>query len=113
MLSMRLRFPELLESKGVTPYALARDSQGRISLSTVYRLKKARGRIETFAADMLEAMCDVLGVTPGELFERDDNGATVVVRGRARQRNAPASTSSAARQRPAAHSAERAQRKSA
>jgi len=72
---MRLRIPELLTERDKTPYAVARDSGGRISLSTIYRLKDRRGRLETFAADMLEALCDVLKVSPGDLFERDDNGA--------------------------------------
>jgi DNA-binding Xre family transcriptional regulator len=72
---MRLRIPELLAERGLTPYAVARDSGGRISLSTIYRLKDRRGQLDTFAADMLEALCDVLGVKPGDLFERDENGA--------------------------------------
>lgn len=72
---MRIRIPELLEQRGVSAYAVARDSRGRISLSTIYRLRERRGQLETFAADMLEALCDVLGVTPCELLERDENGA--------------------------------------
>jgi DNA-binding Xre family transcriptional regulator len=72
---MRIRFPELLKERGLTAYAVARDSGGRISLSTIYRLKERDGRLDTFAADMLEALCDVFDVTPGDLLERDDNGA--------------------------------------
>lgn len=77
---MRLRIPELLTERGLTPYAVARDSEGRISLSTIYRLKDRRGQLDTFAADMLEALCDVLRVKPGDLFERDENGAVAPAR---------------------------------
>ncbi len=55
----------------MTAYALAKQSDGRISLSTSYRLCRMNGRLESFEAAALEALCDVLGVTPGELFERD------------------------------------------
>ena len=72
---MRIRINELLEARGLTAYAVARASGDRISLSTIYRLKERDGRLDTFAADMLEALCDVFDVTPGELLERDDNGA--------------------------------------
>jgi DNA-binding Xre family transcriptional regulator len=68
---MRLRIPELLAARGMTPYALAKASGGRISMSTAYRLKDSRGRLETYAAEMLEALCDVFDVTPGELLERE------------------------------------------
>lgn len=72
-MDMRLRIPELLEAKGVSPYRLSRESGGRISMSTVYRLKRERGKLDTYRGAILEALCDVLGVTPGELFERDGN----------------------------------------
>lgn len=68
---LRLRLPELLEDRGMTPYALARASNGRISMSTAYRLTRLRGRVETFDRDVLDALCDVFGVEPGELLERD------------------------------------------
>lgn len=72
---MRLRFPELLDARGLTPYALAKASEGRISESTAYRLTRMRGRVANFDAQMLEALCDVLGVEPGELLERDQAAA--------------------------------------
>jgi transcriptional regulator with XRE-family HTH domain len=68
---MRLRIPELLTAHGVTPYALAKRSGGRVSLSTVYRLVERRGHLQTYSSDLLDTLCDVLGVDPGELFERD------------------------------------------
>jgi DNA-binding Xre family transcriptional regulator len=70
-MEMRVRIPELLDEKGTNAYRVARDSGERISLSTIYRLKKSRGHLETFSSDLLEALCDVLRVTPGELLERD------------------------------------------
>jgi DNA-binding Xre family transcriptional regulator len=70
-MDMRLRIPELLEAKGVSPYRLSRESGGRISMSTVYRLKRERGHLDTYRRVMLDALCDVLGVPPGDLWERD------------------------------------------
>jgi DNA-binding Xre family transcriptional regulator len=66
---MRLRLPELLTERGLTAYRLASDSGGRISLSTAYRAVRLKGRMANFDADMLAAMCDVLELGPGELFE--------------------------------------------
>ncbi len=40
-------------------------------MSTAYRLVKLNGRVQNFDAGMLEALCDVLSVEPGELLERD------------------------------------------
>ncbi len=45
---LRLRLPELLEEREMTPYALAKASRGRISMSTAYRLARLKGRVETF-----------------------------------------------------------------
>jgi len=70
-MEMRLRIPELLSEKETNAYRVARDSGGRISYSTIYRLKKARGRLEAYTNDVLDALCDVLGVEPGDLWERD------------------------------------------
>ncbi len=55
----------------MTPYRLAKDSGGRISLSTAYRLCRLNGRLESFEAAALDALCDVLQVSPGDLFERE------------------------------------------
>jgi DNA-binding Xre family transcriptional regulator len=73
---MRLRFNELLEAAGITPYHLHKQSDGRISLSTAYRLARQNGHVALFDAQVLEALCDVLGVEPGDLFERDKPKAT-------------------------------------
>ena len=70
-MDMRLRFPELFAETGVNPYRLAMDSDKRISLSTAYRLKRDRGKLQTYRNVMLDAICDVMDISPGELWERD------------------------------------------
>ena len=71
---MRLRLPELLKTHGLTPYALAVRSDGRISMSTAYRIVRQRGRVACFDADLLEALCDVLQCAPGDVLEREKRG---------------------------------------
>jgi hypothetical protein len=70
---MRLRLPELLDghTPPLTPYAVAKASGGRISLSTIYRLTRNKGRTKSFDGDLLEALCDVFGVGPERLLERE------------------------------------------
>jgi DNA-binding Xre family transcriptional regulator len=54
----------------MTAYQLAKASEDRISLSTAYRLVRMKGRVANSDAGMLAALCDVLRVGPGELFEQ-------------------------------------------
>ena len=70
MMALRLRLPELLEERGMTPYAFSKATNGRVSMSTAYRVVRMRGRLATFDATLLQAICDVLEVEPGELFEQ-------------------------------------------
>lgn len=70
-MDMRVRFPELLKASGMTPYEVAMKSGKRITLTKVYRLKKGRGKLSTYDAKMLDALCDVFNVEPTELLERD------------------------------------------
>jgi DNA-binding Xre family transcriptional regulator len=70
-MDMRLRFPELFTETGVNPYRLSTRSGNRISLSTAYRLKRVRGVLETYRSAMLDAICDVMEVTPAEIWERE------------------------------------------
>lgn len=72
-MDVRLRIPELFDEKGVNAYRVARDSGGRISMSTIYRIKRLRGRLGMYDPLIIEALCDVLRVTPNDLidFERD------------------------------------------
>lgn len=65
-----MRLPELMAARGLTAYQLAKQSGGRISISTAYRLVEKEGRLETFGAEIMEALCDVLGVEPSQLLER-------------------------------------------
>jgi DNA-binding Xre family transcriptional regulator len=68
---LRLRLPELLKGRGMTPYALTKASGGRIGMSTAHRLVQQKGRLKRFDRAVLEVLCDVLDVEPGELFERE------------------------------------------
>lgn len=63
-----LRIPEMLGER--TPYSVARDSGGRIGMTTLYRLVRQRGEVRYFDAELMEALCDVLGCKPGELLAR-------------------------------------------
>lgn len=67
---MRLRLPEILEAQDMTAYALAQASGGRISMSLAYRVQREGGAFKCLSPEALEALCEVLEVTPGELFER-------------------------------------------
>ena len=66
---IRLRLPELLEERRLTAYALSVATGGKISMSTVYRWTRARGRIQTIDTDLLEALCDALDAGPAEVLE--------------------------------------------
>ena len=68
---MRVRLAELLESRGMTAYSVAQQSDGRVSTSALYRLLKNDGRVRLLDADLLDALCDVFDVGPGELLERE------------------------------------------
>jgi DNA-binding Xre family transcriptional regulator len=70
-MEMRVRLPELLKSSGLTVYAVAKASGDRVSTTALYRLKRTNGRVRYFDNTLLEALCDVFGVEPGELLERD------------------------------------------
>jgi DNA-binding Xre family transcriptional regulator len=72
---MRLRLAELMEARGLTAYAVAQESDGRISTSALYRLLKNEGRARYLDADLLEALCDAFNVGPGELLERETHSA--------------------------------------
>lgn len=71
---MRIRIPELLKAQKPepwSPYRLSVESDGRISMSTAYRLNRQKGRVKTFDGELLETLCEVLKVEPGELLERE------------------------------------------
>ena len=70
-MDMRLRLPELLEQHEppLSAYAVAKASNGRVNESTLYRIVRARGEVGLFAADLCQALCEVLNIGPAELFE--------------------------------------------
>jgi DNA-binding Xre family transcriptional regulator len=90
-MEMRLRLPELLteHKPPLTAYAVAKASGDRISLSTIYRLCRDEGKVANFDGELMEALCDVFGVRPGELLEREAEGTSA--KRRARRRKRPAS----------------------
>jgi DNA-binding Xre family transcriptional regulator len=68
---LRLRLREILADRGISWLKLPTLSGGRISRSTAHRLVRERDTLKMFDAAVLEALCDVLNVTPCELLERD------------------------------------------
>lgn len=66
---MRLRVPELLQKRRLTAYALATRSRGRISMTMAYAYART-GAFRCLSPEQLEALCEVLEVEPGDLFER-------------------------------------------
>lgn len=70
-MEMRIRLPELFDEHHTTAYAIAQQSGGRIDQSSLYRLARKRGVVRYIDADLLEALCDVLDVEPGQLLERE------------------------------------------
>ena len=70
---VRIRLPEILDEHKpkLTAYEVAKRSGGRIIPSTLYRLVRQRGRVKFFDGDLLEALCDVLNISPGKLLERE------------------------------------------
>ncbi|HXL10297.1 MAG TPA: helix-turn-helix transcriptional regulator [Gemmatimonadales bacterium] len=64
---LRLRLRQLLETRGMSPYGLAKFTG--LSLNTIYRLTRPNGRFRLIRADTIERLCGALRVTPTELFE--------------------------------------------
>lgn len=68
---VRLRIPELLAARDWTAYRLSRESNGRISMSTAYRLVEKGGQLDTYSSDLLDALHDVFRPASfADLFER-------------------------------------------
>jgi DNA-binding Xre family transcriptional regulator len=64
---IKWRIPELLQTRGWTPYRLAKESG--ITISLAYRLATG-DPVHRIDAMTLETLCDVFDVGPGELIER-------------------------------------------
>jgi DNA-binding Xre family transcriptional regulator len=71
---IRIRLPELLNEEIPTAYAIAKASVDRISLSAAHRLVRARGAVRRYDADVLEALCEMFDIGPGELLEISRDG---------------------------------------
>lgn len=59
---MRVRLPELLRDTGMTPYAVAKASEGRVSLSALYRLKRANGHVRYLDTELVEGLAYAFGI---------------------------------------------------
>ena len=66
---MRLRIPELFDERGWTAYEVAKRSPGRLTERSLYRLVERRGQVESVSGKTVDTLCEVLGVTAGELIE--------------------------------------------
>lgn len=71
---LRLRLRQLLETRGLTAYGLAKFTG--LSLNTIYRLGRPSGRFDLIRADTIERLCGALRVTPSELFDYNKPAAT-------------------------------------
>lgn len=66
---MRLRLKELLDERDMSAYALVKSSNGRIDMTTAYRILQQDGRLRFFSAELLDTLLELLGVTIAELLE--------------------------------------------
>jgi DNA-binding Xre family transcriptional regulator len=66
---MRLRIPELYTERNQSAYQIARDSGGRLTEATLYRIAREKGAVKFVSLDVLQGLCDVFKVEPAELFE--------------------------------------------
>lgn len=65
---MRLRIPELYTERQKTAYEVARDSGGRLTEATLYRIAREHGQVKFVSLGVLQALADVFEVEPQELF---------------------------------------------
>ncbi|MCZ6755825.1 MAG: helix-turn-helix transcriptional regulator [Gemmatimonadetes bacterium] len=68
---VRLRFPELLEAKSLTPYQVYAQSDGRITHTMAHRLARTGGRFVTIKAEVIDALADIFDVPPADLFTNE------------------------------------------
>jgi DNA-binding Xre family transcriptional regulator len=64
---VRLRLAELMKSRGVSAYALAKGAG--LNYPTAYRLSRPIGRVRRLEVNTLDRLCAYFGVQPGELLE--------------------------------------------
>lgn len=70
-MAIRLRFPEFLEERGLTGYRLSIATRGKVSLSTIYRWVRTRGRVRTINTALLDAICEAFDASLGDLLEME------------------------------------------
>jgi DNA-binding Xre family transcriptional regulator len=80
-MAIRLRFPEFLEERGLTGYRLSIATRGRVSLSTIYRWVRARGRVRTIDTALLDAICEAFDASLGDVLEMETKRRRGVRRG--------------------------------
>lgn len=72
MFDMRLRLPELMRERGMrSAYALMKASRGEMNITTAARLVAANGHPTRLDMTTLDTLCDIFGVGPGDLLERE------------------------------------------
>jgi putative transcriptional regulator len=64
---LRLRVAQLMKSRGVTAYALAKGAG--LSYPTAWRLSRPTGEFQRLEASTLNRLCEFFNVQPGELLE--------------------------------------------
>lgn len=65
---VRLRVAELMRQRGWTAYRFSKESGFAVSMA--YRLARTDGRFGRLDADVLDRLCSVFHVQPGELLEQ-------------------------------------------
>lgn len=83
---LRIRLPELLEEHNVNAYALVKASGGRLSLPTMYRLKRKRGRVRQIDAELVETLCEMLAVGLTDVLELEGERPSTRLRARSSAR---------------------------
>jgi DNA-binding Xre family transcriptional regulator len=66
---VRLRIPELFKELQITALDVARLSDGRIGQSTVYRWQQLQGRVSRIDCEVIEVLCEALGVGLADVVE--------------------------------------------
>jgi DNA-binding Xre family transcriptional regulator len=66
---VRLRIPELFKELQITALDVARLSDGRIGQSTVYRWQQLQGRVSRIDCEVIEDLCEALGVGLADVVE--------------------------------------------
>jgi DNA-binding Xre family transcriptional regulator len=67
-----MRLPDLMQARGMrNAYSLMKASKGALTITTAVRLVDANGKPKRVDFTTLDTLCDIFGIGPGELLERD------------------------------------------